>query len=73
MEINHFPSSLKELTKCEPVYEEFDSWKEDISDAKSFEALPANAKKYLGRIEELAGVKIRFIGVGKDREQTITV
>jgi adenylosuccinate synthase len=73
VEINHFPSSLKELAKCEPVYEEFDSWKEDISDAKSFEALPANAKKYLGRIEELAGVKIRFIGVGKDREQTITV
>lgn len=73
VEINHFPSSLKELAKCEPVYEEFDSWKEDISGIRRFEDLPANAKKYLGRIEELAGVKIKFLGVGKDREQTIEI
>lgn len=71
--IKHFPASLKELAKCEPVYEEFDGWKEDISNAKGFEELPANAKKYLGRIEELVGVKIRLIGVGKEREQTIRV
>jgi adenylosuccinate synthase len=70
---NVFPASLKELAKCEPVYEEFDSWTEDISNVKSFDALPANAKKYLSRVEELAGVKIRLIGVGKEREQTIKV
>lgn len=68
-----FPASLKELAKCEPVYEEFDGWTEDISGVRSFDELPANAKKYLGRIEELAGVKIRLIGVGKEREQTIRV
>lgn len=68
-----FPASLKELAKCEPVYEEFDGWTEDISGVRSFNELPANAKKYLGRIEELAGVKIRLIGVGKEREQTIKV
>ena len=54
-------------------YEEFDGWTEDISGVRSFNELPANAKKYLGRIEELAGVKIKLIGVGKDREQTIKV
>lgn len=71
--IRHFPASLKELAKCEPVYEEFDTWEEDISGVRSFGELPANAKKYLQRIEELAGVKIKLIGVGKEREQTIVV
>lgn len=68
-----FPASLDELAKCEPVYEEFDGWKEDISSVRSYEALPENAKKYLKRIEELTGVKIALIGVGKEREQTIRV
>lgn len=73
-EITHFPASLKELAKCEPVYEEFDGWKNvDISNVRRFEDLPENAKKYLRRIEELTGIKIKYIGVGKDREQTITV
>ena len=68
-----FPASLDELAKCEPVYEEFDGWKEDISSIRSYDALPENAKKYLKRIEELTGVKIALIGVGKEREQTIRV
>lgn len=69
--ITHFPASLKELAKCEPVYEEFESWNEDISGIRRYEDLPANAKKYLNRIEELVGVKVKLIGVGKEREQTI--
>jgi len=73
VEIRNFPASLKELAKCEPVYEEFDNWDEDISNVRKFEDLPSNAKKYLKRIEEIVGVKIKFIGVGKDREQTIVV
>jgi len=72
-EITYFPASLDELAKCEPIYEEFESWKEDISNIRSFEELPQNAKKYLARIEELVGVRVKLIGVGKDREQTIVV
>ena len=71
--IRYFPASLRELAQCKPIYEEFDSWKEDISSVRKFEELPDNAKKYLKRIEELVGVKIGLIGVGKDREQTIRV
>ncbi len=69
--INYFPASLNELAKCEPIYEVFEPWSEDISNIKSFEALPSNTKKYLNRIEELVGVKIGLIGVGKDRENVI--
>jgi len=72
-EIVYFPASLEELAKCEPVYEEFDSWNDDISGVRNYEDLPDNAKKYLKRIEELVGVGIKLIGVGKDREQTIVV
>lgn len=70
-EIRHFPASLKELAKCEPVYEEFDGWNVDISGVREYENLPANAKIYLSRIEELVGVKIKLIGVGKERQHVI--
>ena len=73
VEITHFPASLKELAKCEPIYEEFDGWHTDISGVKEYDELPENARKYLKRIEELVGVRIKFIGVGKDRENTIFV
>lgn len=73
VKINNFPASLKEVAKCEPIYEEFDGWKEDISNCRNYDDLPAAAKKYLSRIEELVGVKIKMIGVGKDRENTIRV
>jgi adenylosuccinate synthase len=71
--IRTFPASLNELAKCKPVYEVFEPWNEDISNARSFEELPQNAQKYLKRIEELVGVTIGLIGVGKDREQIIKV
>lgn len=69
--VKTFPASLNELAKCKPIYEVFEPWNEDISNIKTFDALPQNAKKYLNRIEELVGVKIALIGVGKDREQII--
>lgn len=71
--ISSFPASLEELKRCEPVYEEFEGWSEDISHVRRFDDLPGNARRYLMRIEQLVGVKIRFIGVGKEREQTIIV
>ena len=73
VEINRFPASLKELAQCEPVYEEFEGWELDSDKVKKYEDLPETAKKYLSRIEELVGVKIKLIGVGKDRENTIVV
>ncbi|AQS57734.1 adenylosuccinate synthase [Desulforamulus ferrireducens] len=69
--IREFPASLKELAKCEPVYEEFPGWNEDISQVTRYEDLPENAKRYLERIVELTEVKIAIIGVGVKRNQTI--
>ena len=59
------------LAECEPVYEVLPGWQEDISEIRSQDALPENAKAYLERIEALARVKIQIISVGPGREQTI--
>ncbi|AYE34300.1 adenylosuccinate synthase [Clostridium septicum] len=71
--IDYFPASLEDLAECEPVYEEFDGWGEEVANARSYEELPENAKKYLRRIEELTETKISIIGVGPKRDQTIRV
>ena len=72
-QIDYYPASLKELERCEPAYEEFDGWKEDISTVTEYDLLPANAKKYLKRIEELTGLQLMTVSVGPSREQTITL
>ncbi len=71
--IDYFPASLNDLAKCEPIYEEFNGWGEEVANARSYDDLPENAKKYLSRIEELTGVNISIIGVGPRRDQTIRV
>lgn len=72
--IDYYPSNHKELNLCEPVYEEFEGWKDvDISRFKRFGMLPISAQRYIRRIEELIGVPMKYIGVGPDREQTITL
>jgi len=69
--ITEFPDSLKVLAKCQPIYEEMDGWKEDLSKVTKIEELPANAQKYLERISQLSGVEIGIVGVGTRRAQTI--
>ena len=67
------PASLSELAQCQPVYEELDGWQEDISGARGMDELPANARKYLQRLEELADARINLVSVGAGREETIMV
>ncbi|MBL8103550.1 MAG: adenylosuccinate synthase [Anaerolineales bacterium] len=59
------------LDTIETVYQTVPGWKEDISKAKSFEDLPANAQSYVKMIEEASGVPVKWIGVGPEREATI--
>ena len=66
-----FPSCVNELARCKPVYVELPGWKEDISEAKSFEDLPENAKNYIRFIENECQVGVRWIGNGPAREEMI--
>lgn len=72
-EIDDYPATLKELNKCEAIYEEVPGWEEDITQAKTLEDLPENARKYLERISELVHVPLATFSVGPDREQTNVV
>ena len=71
--IKDFPASLEDLAKCEPIYEEFDGWDESVANARSYEELHPNARKYLERIEELTDTRISIVSVGPRRDQTMRV
>lgn len=59
------------LDQVTTVYETLRGWDEYISDVRSFEQLPEKAQSYVKIIEEAAGVPVKWIGVGPEREATI--
>jgi adenylosuccinate synthase len=65
------PVIVDRFAECEPVYEEMPGWNSSTVGVTRFDDLPANARDYLARIEELAGVPVDIISTGPDREQTI--
>jgi len=67
-----FPMTLEEVARAEPIYEAMPGWSEDITGVRSYDRLPANAQRYVERIQALLGVAIDVISVGPDRDQTIT-
>ncbi len=67
------PSNSGLLARCEPIYEELPGWQSDISVLRRFEDLPAAARSYVRRLEELIACPIDLISVGPRREQTIVV
>jgi len=69
--LTEFPESRKVLSACEPIYEEYPGWKEDISVVRKYEDLPDTAKQYLERLSEVSGVPVGIIGIGPKRSQTI--
>jgi adenylosuccinate synthase len=68
---DEFPTRLAHLEAAKPICEQVPGWNEDISNCKSWDSLPENAKSYINRIEELAGVPVSIVSVGPGREQTI--
>lgn len=70
-ELTEFPSSVLALESARPVFQTFPGWKQSLADAKKYEDLPANARKYIEFIEAYTAVPIDMISVGYNREQTI--
>ena len=68
---NEMPMTQTDFARAEPIYEELPGWWEDISGAREFDDLPAKARDYVLRLEELAGAHVSCIGVGPGRDQTI--
>ncbi len=68
---DEMPMSQSDFHHAEPVLEHLPGWKEDISGARTFGELPANAQAYVRRVEELSAAPISAIGVGPGRDQII--
>ncbi|MGH3587872.1 MAG: adenylosuccinate synthase [Pseudonocardia sp.] len=70
--VDDMPMTQTDVHHALPVYEELPGWFEDLSACRTFDELPANARAYVHRIEELTGAPVSAIGVGPGRKQTIT-
>ncbi len=69
--VHTLPAALPQQYEVTPVYEELPGWRTDVSGVRSLGDLPANARAYVRRIEQLIGAPIDMISVGPQREQVI--
>jgi adenylosuccinate synthase len=69
--LGHFPAGLKAQVSLEPIYEELDGWSETTAGARETRDLPANAIKYVRRIEELIGAPVALLSTSPERDDTI--
>ncbi len=72
-ELDYLPAAQDIQAKVEPIYEEIDGWTETTAGARSFKDLPANAVKYVRRIEELIECPVAILSTSPKREDTILV
>ena len=71
--IDDLPDNVVALDCVEPVYERMPGWQKSTADARRLEDLPFAARRYLSRLQELAGTPVQFVGVGARREQLIAI
>ena len=70
---DHLPADAALQAKLTPVYETLEGWTDTTAGARSWAQLPANAIKYVRRIEELIGTPVFLLSTSPDRDDTITV
>ncbi|HEX3731491.1 MAG TPA: adenylosuccinate synthase, partial [Mycobacteriales bacterium] len=67
------PMTQTEFHHAKPVYAYLDGWSEDISGVRKFDELPAAARSYIRRLEELSGARISVVGVGPGRDHNVVL
>jgi adenylosuccinate synthase len=72
-EIDRLPASQCEQARVEPIYETIEGWSESTAGARSWAELPAQAIKYVRRIEELIGCPVALLSTSPERDDTILV
>ncbi len=71
--LHHLPAGMGAQAAAKPVYEELEGWSETTRGARSFAQLPANAVKYVKRLEELVECPVALLSTSPDRDDTILV
>jgi len=69
--LTEFPGNVRQLAACRPVYERLPGWSKPTGGVRSYGELPAEARSYIARLEELTGVPVGIISTGSDRDETI--
>jgi adenylosuccinate synthase len=72
-ELDYLPAHPAEQARVEPIYEEFEGWSESTAGARSWAQLPAQAIKYIRRIEELTECPVALVSTSPERDDTILV
>ncbi|HRD67125.1 MAG TPA: adenylosuccinate synthase [Candidatus Competibacter sp.] len=72
-QLDNAPLGAEALAACEPIYEEMPGWRESTVGVRHYGELPANARAYLRRVEELADMSIDIVSTGPDRADTIVL
>jgi adenylosuccinate synthase len=71
--LDYLPADATQQARLEPIYETLDGWTETTAGARSWAQLPANAIKYVRRVEELIGAPVALLSTSPDRDDTIMV
>jgi adenylosuccinate synthase len=71
--IDHLPIASEQQRRCEPVYETLPGWSQSTAGARSWADLPAEAVKYVRRVEELIGCPVALLSTSPERDDTILV
>jgi adenylosuccinate synthase len=71
--LHHLPAGMGAQGAAKPVYEELEGWPETTRGARSFAQLPANAVKYVKRLEELVECPVALLSTSPDRDDTVLV
>ena len=71
--LEHLPTASDQQARLTPVYEELPGWTESTEGARSWADLPANAIKYVRRVEELIGAPVALLSTSPERDDTILV
>lgn len=69
--IDLLPMGAEEVARCQPIYETLPGWTGSTFGARSWDALPPEARAYLHRVEEICEIPIDVISTGPEREETI--
>jgi adenylosuccinate synthase len=71
--MDYLPTAADHQARCKPIYEEMPGWSDSTEGARSWADLPANAIKYVRRVEELIDCPVALLSTSPEREDTILV
>jgi adenylosuccinate synthase len=71
--VDSMPADIETIERVEPIYEALPGWRKQLTEARRLAELPAAARAYVDRLQDLAGAPVRYVSVGTRRDQIIEV